>query len=60
MVQDGARIAAIDTDPQRHLESWVKKEQTTLDWLYEENDEKLISTVKALKKTQPSYDVIIY
>ena len=58
MVQDGARVAVIDTDPQRHLEAWAKKEQTTLDWLYEENDEKLMPTVQALKKTQPSYDVI--
>ena len=36
MVQDGARIAVIDTDPQRHLEAWGRKEQADLDWLYEE------------------------
>ena len=58
MVQDGARIAVIDTDPQRHLEAWAKKEQTDLDWLYEEDDEKLIPTVKALKKADPAYDAI--
>ena len=58
MVEDGARVAVIDTDPQRHLESWAKKDQTDLDWLYEENDEKLIPTVKALKNTDPAYDVI--
>lgn len=59
MVDDGARIAVIDTDPQRHLESWAKKDQTDLDWLYEEDDEKLIPTVKALKKTEPAYDAIL-
>ena len=58
MVQDGARVAVIDTDPQRHLESWAKKEQTDLDWLYEEDDEKLLPTVKALKKADPPYDAI--
>ena len=50
MVEDGARVAVIDTDPQRHLEAWAKKDETDLDWLYEENDEKLIPTVKALKR----------
>lgn len=58
MVIDGARVAVIDTDPQRHLESWAKKEQTSLDWLFEEDDEKLLPTVKALKKAEPAYDVI--
>jgi chromosome partitioning protein len=58
MVEDGAKIAVIDTDPQRHLESWAKKDQIRLDWLYEENDEKLIPTVKALKKADPGYDAI--
>ena len=58
MAHDGARIAVIDTDPQRHLEAWAKKEQTDLDWLYEEDDEKLIPTVKALKKAEPPYDAI--
>jgi len=58
MVADGARIAVIDTDPQRHLESWAKKEQTSLDWLFEEDDEKLLPTVKALKKAEPTYDAI--
>lgn len=58
MVADGAKVVVIDTDPQRHLEAWAKKEQTPLDWLYEENDEKLIPTVRALKKTDPAYDAI--
>lgn len=58
MSEDGARIAVIDTDPQRHLEAWAKKDQTSLDWLSEENDEKLIPTVKALRKSEPAYDAI--
>ena len=58
MAEDNARVVVIDTDPQPHLESWAKKEQTALDWLYEENDEKLIPTVKALKNSSPPYDVI--
>ena len=58
MVDDGARVAVIDTDPQRHLEAWAKKDGTDLDWLYEENDEKLIPTVKALKKNEPAYDAL--
>lgn len=58
MVEDGARVVVIDTDPQRHLEAWARKEQTQLDWTYEEDDEKLIPTVKALKKTEPAYDTI--
>ena len=58
MVEDGAKVAVIDTDPQRHLESWAKKDQTALDWLYEENDERLIPTVKALKKSEQPYDAI--
>lgn len=58
MVDDGAKIAVIDTDPQRHLEAWAMKEQTALDWHYEENDELLVPTVKALKKEAPAYDAI--
>jgi len=58
MVADDAKIAVIDTDPQRHLESWAKKEQISLDWLFEEDDEKLLPTVKALKKSDPPYDAI--
>lgn len=58
MVEDGAKVAVIDTDPQRHLEAWAKKGQTALDWVYEEDDEKLLPTVKALKKSDPAYDVI--
>jgi len=58
MVADGAKIAVIDTDPQRHLEAWAMKEKTPLDWHYEEDDERLIPTVKALKAAQPTYDAI--
>lgn len=58
MVADGAKVAVIDTDPQRHLEAWAMKEKTPLDWHYEEDDERLIPTVKALKSAQPTYDAI--
>jgi len=59
MVSDGAKIAVIDTDPQRHLEAWAKKERTALDWHYEEDDERLMPTVKALKSSTPPYDAIL-
>lgn len=59
MVEDGARVALIDTDPQRHLEAWAAKGRTELDWLYEEDDEKLIPTVKALRAGEPSYDAVL-
>lgn len=58
MVADGAKVAVIDTDPQRHLEAWAMKEQTPLDWHYEETDERLVPTVKALKAVEPPYDAI--
>lgn len=58
MVADGAKVAVIDTDPQRHLEAWAMKEKTPLDWHYEEDDERLIPTVKALRASEPTYDVI--
>ena len=58
MVADGAKVAVIDTDPQRHLEAWAKKEKTPLDWTYVEDDEMLLPTVKALKKETEEYDVI--
>lgn len=59
MVGDGARVAVIDTDEQQHLSGWAGKDQLTLDWIYEDNDEKLIPTVKALKKNDPPYDAIL-
>ena len=59
MVADGARVAVIDTDPQHNLEDWAKKEETDLDWIFEDNDEKLIPTIRALKKASPAYDVIL-
>lgn len=58
MVQDGAKVAVIDTDPQRHLDSWAGKEETNLDWMYVENDEKLIPTIKHLKNADDKHDVI--
>lgn len=59
MVEDGARVAVIDTDEQQHLSGWAGKEKIDLDWTYEANDEKLIPTVKALKKADPPYDAIL-
>ncbi|MFP3384972.1 AAA family ATPase [Tritonibacter sp. SIMBA_163] len=59
MVADGARVAVIDTDPQHNLEDWAKKEEIDLDWIFEDNDEKLIPTIRALKKASPAYDVIL-
>jgi chromosome partitioning protein len=59
LVGDGAKVALIDTDPQRHLEAWAMKEQIALDWHYEENDERLVPTVKALKAVAPAYDAIL-
>lgn len=58
MVADGANVAVIDTDPQRHLEAWAMKEKTRLDWHFEENDERLIPTIKALKNATTPYDAI--
>ncbi len=54
----GHRVAVIDTDPQRHLESWAAKDKLAIDYLYEENDEKLIPTVRFLKKSEPAFDII--
>lgn len=34
------------------------KEQTPLDWHYEEDDERLIPTIKSLKQHTPAYDAI--
>lgn len=59
IAKDGARIAVIDTDPQKHLYAWASKEQTPLDWLYVEDDEKLLPTVKKLKAADPAYDLIL-
>ena len=58
MVQDGAKVAVIDTDPQRHLEAWAKKGNIELDWMSEEDDERIIPTIRALKGTTPPYDAI--
>ncbi|MEM1154436.1 MAG: ParA family protein [Pseudomonadota bacterium] len=58
MVEDGARVAVIDTDDRRNLEAWAKKDQLDIDWAYEDNDEVLIPVVRKLKKADPPYDVI--
>jgi chromosome partitioning protein len=57
MVADGAKIAIIDTDPQKHIFEWAEKGNIDLDWHYVENDEELIPTINALKSTG-NYDVI--
>lgn len=56
MAADGAKVAVIDTDPQRHLEKWAGKENTKLDWHFEDNDSKLIDVIQALQSQD--YDVI--
>lgn len=58
MVEDGAKIAIVDTDPQRHFEEWAKKGKTDLDWVYVEDDEKLVPTIRKLKEATPKYDAI--
>lgn len=54
----GRRVAVIDTDPQRHLEAWASKDRAGLDYLYEEDDEKLIPTVRYLKTAEEPFDFI--
>lgn len=54
----GFKVGVIDTDPQRHLEAWAAKEKLSLDYVYEENDEKLIPTVRFLKAANPAFDII--
>jgi chromosome partitioning protein len=58
MVGDGAKVAVIDTDPQKHLASWAEKEKTDLDWLFVDDDEKLVPTIRALKKSTPKQDAV--
>ena len=59
MAADGLKVAVIDTDPQRHLETWAEKGVVPLDWLHEEDDEKLIPAVKSLKQASDGYDLIL-
>lgn len=59
MAEDSARVFAIDTDERKHLSRWLEKGQTTIDWTFEDNDERIGPTVRALKKNDPAYDVII-
>lgn len=58
MVEDGAKVAVIDTDDRRNLEAWAKKGQIDIGWMYEDNDERLIPVVRKLKKADDPYDVI--
>lgn len=55
MAEDGARVAVIDTDPQKNFLHWAEKGQTDIDYIYEENDEKLLPLLNRLK---PQYDTI--
>lgn len=57
MVSDGARVAVIDTDTQQNLSHWAEKGKIQVDWHFEDNDEKLMPTVNALKQSN-MYDVI--
>lgn len=57
MAKDGARVALVDTDPQKSLTNWAEKSDLPIDWHYEENDENLMSVIGALRKSK-SYDVI--
>ena len=59
MAEDSARVVAIDTDPQRHLEAWARKGRAGIDWLHEEDDERLVPTVRKLKASEPGYDIIL-
>lgn len=58
MAGDGARVAVIDTDPQGHLEAWAKKGAVEVDWLREEDDERLIPVVKSLER-EDGHDAIL-
>ena len=58
MVEDGARVAVIDTDDRRNLEAWAKKGNIDLDWTYEDDDERLMPVVRALKGDENPYDAI--
>ena len=55
MADDGAKVLIIDTDPQKTISSWAEKENSNVDFLYEDDDAKLMPTVAATKN---DYDVI--
>lgn len=57
MVNDGARIALIDTDDRENLYRWAKKEAINTDYLTVIDDEKLIPTVRKLKES--GYDAVL-
>jgi len=59
MAADGLKVAMIDTDPQRHLETWAEKGGAAIDWLHEEDDEKLIPAVKSLQRSEGRHDLIL-
>ena len=57
MAKDGAKVAIIDTDPQKTISTWVeKKENVNIDHHYEDDDSKIVKTVKSIKAA--GYDVI--
>ena len=59
MAEDGAKVFAIDTDERKHLSRWLEKDNTAIDWTFEDNDERIGPTVRQLKKSDPAYDAII-
>lgn len=59
MVEDGARVAMIDTDDRRNLEAWAKKRQVDIDWMYEIDEDRLAPVVANLSKSSPPYDAIM-
>lgn len=56
MAKDGARVAIIDTDPQKTISKWADKDNSNVNYVYEEEEAHLRPTVKALSKDK--YDVI--
>lgn len=54
--KDGAKVAIIDTDPQRTCEHWAEKQEVGVDVLYEDNDEQLAPAVQQLSER---YDLVL-
>ncbi|WP_413208384.1 AAA family ATPase [Rhodospirillum sp. A1_3_36] len=55
-IRDGAKVALVDTDPQRNLYQWAAKEKIQADFLAELDDTRLTPTLQQLR---PEYDVVI-
>lgn len=55
MADDGAKVIIVDTDPQQTIYKWATKDRAGVDYLFEDDDGKLVPTVKQLRK---KYDVI--